>query len=218
MVVKPSHVRERGVTLVELLLMISMSVLVVGMALALFKDMGFAARLSQGRRDDAFRAQAFFSGLSANLMTGRGILRLGPGRLDLLNIRNRRVEYRWEDSSLSENGKSRGFQVALFEVEPWGPDRQDGDGYFPGDWPVELDSLDGNRDGRLDVSELDRDRDGELDAEECRYLASLRVTLTIVHHGLPYAWTCIVHPRNHAHASDSLESQYQSPDAWIPEP
>lgn len=218
MVVKSDRARESGVTMVELLLVISMSTLIVGMALALFKDVGVAARLSQGRRDDAFRAQAFYSALSGNLMAGGGILRLGPGRLDLLNIRNRRVEYRWEDSALSVNGKNLDFKVAAFQVEPAGPERPVEDGDYPGDGAWALDSLDGDRDGQLGFPELDRDRDGELDPEECRYLARIRVTLTIVHHGLPYSWTCIVHPRNRAQASDSVGTEDQFPLEGIPEP
>ena len=96
--------REDGVTMIELLFAISLATVVVLLALALFRDVGFAARITQGKRDAAFESQAAFASLADNLMTGGGILRLGPDRVDLLNRRNRRVTYAWGDSVLSANG------------------------------------------------------------------------------------------------------------------
>src|SRR5690606_29465205 len=187
------------------------------MAVALFKDMGFAARLTQGKRDAGFQARAFFSGLSQNLMTGGGILGMGPGRLDLLNVRNRRVEYLWTDSVLTVNGKAGDFRVASLEIEPRGPMRPvTGDG-LPGYEAWELDSLDGNRDGTLDFSELDRDRSGELDPEEIRYLARIKLTLTVIDRGLPLTQTCIVHPRNRVPAVAGRTADEIMEQGGIPE-
>lgn len=206
-----------GVTLVELLMAISMSTLVIGMALALFKDMGFAARLSQDRRDAGFQARAFFGSMSQNLMTGGGILGIAPGRLDLLNVGNRRVEYLWVDSSLTVNGKEMEFRVASLEVEPFGPIRPGREDGFSAAGAWDLDSLDGNRDGTLDFSELDRDRDGELNPEEGRYIARIRLTLTVMVRGLPMRQTCIVHPRNRISSARGRPADEIIREGGIPE-
>lgn len=208
---------QRGVSLVELLMAIGMSTLVIGMALALFKDMGFAARLTQDRRDAGFQARAFFGGLSRNIMTGGGILGIGPGRLELLNVRNRRVEYLLTDSVLTVNGHAWGFRVASLDIEPWGPMRPEKDGGFSVPEPWDLDSLDGNRDGTLDFSELDRDRSGDLDPEEVRYLSRIRLTLTIIDRGLPLTQTCIVHPRNRLPAVKGRTAEEIMEEGGIPE-
>jgi prepilin-type N-terminal cleavage/methylation domain-containing protein len=213
----PGFQRSRGVTLVELLIALSLSTVVVGLALALFKDVGFAARLGAGNRDAAFQAQAAFGALGENLMTGNGILELGPDKIVLLNRANRRMEYRWEDSTLRLNGKPFGFRVAALAVEPEGPEAPEANGFSVGT-PWDLDSLDGDRDGRILFDELDRDRSATLDPEECRYIATVKVTLTTVFRGLPVTQTGILHPRNRVpavagdRASDVLES------GGIPEP
>lgn len=206
-----------GVTLIELLIAISLSAMIVGMAMALFKDAGTAARLGRNRRDAAFQAQAMFVSLSNNLMAGRGILRLGPGRLDVLNARNRRVEYAWEDSTLTVNGKPWNFRLASLAVEPEGPMRPDWKG-FAGESPWDLDSLDGNRDGAIDFEELDRDRSGQLEPEECRFIARIRITLITVNRGVTATQTCVVHPRNRVPAAAGEEAEEVLESGGIPEP
>src|SRR3954469_17198703 len=91
---------QSGVTLIELVVAISLSAVVVLLALSLFKDVGFAARITGGRRDAAFEAQAAFASLTGNLMTGRGIQRLAEGEAVLMNRGNRRVTYAWSASFL----------------------------------------------------------------------------------------------------------------------
>ena len=184
-----------GVTLVELLIAISLSVLVVGMGLALFKDVGAAARLGSGRKDAAFQAQMAFGTLSNSLMSGGGILRIGPDRLVILSRNNRRLDYRWEDSTLSLNGNKFPFRLASLEIRPEGPARPEA-----GDFAVlpawDLDSLDGDRDGRIDFDELDRDRNGELESEECRFIGRIAVEMKIVFRDVLSAQAVSVHPRN----------------------
>ncbi|MEO7426413.1 MAG: prepilin-type N-terminal cleavage/methylation domain-containing protein [Fibrobacteria bacterium] len=193
-----------GVTLIELLIAISLSTVVIGLALALFKDAGLAARLGDSRREAAAQAQAVFISLSTNLMTGGGILRLAPGNLRILNARQRPMEYRWEDSVLISNGKTWNFRLASLEVRPFGPkrpERQD----FTGGGEWDLDSLDGNRDGSIDFDELDRDRNGELDPEESRYVAVFEISMTIIQRGLPFTQNCKVHPRNRVPSSGNQD-------------
>lgn len=207
----------RGVTLVELLIAISLSTIVVGLALALFKDAGFAARLGAGKRDSAFQAQAAFGAMAENLMTGNGIVELGPDRIVVLNRANRRMEYRREDSTLSLNGKPFRFKVAALIVEPEGPRRPEGDGFSAAvQW--DLDSLDGDRDGRILFDELDRDRSGALDAEECRYIATVKLTLNTIYKGIPAIQTGVVHPRNRAAAAGEDEAAGVQDPVGIPEP
>ncbi|MDB5049717.1 MAG: hypothetical protein JWO30_2788 [Fibrobacteres bacterium] len=205
-----------GVTLIEIVIAVSLSTVVIGLALALFKDAGFAARLGQNRRDAAFQAQALFGSLSENLMTGGGILRLGPGRLEILNFRNRRMAYLWADSALTVNGKARDFRLASLEVVPEGPMRPGWKG-FSGDAPWDLDSLDGNRDGAIDFEELDRDRSGELDPEECRFIARIRITMTTVIREIPSTQTCVVHPRNRVPAVAGQDAEEVMESGGIPE-
>jgi prepilin-type N-terminal cleavage/methylation domain-containing protein len=206
---------NRGVTLIELVVSMALSVLVAAMALAFFKDAGNAARLSRGRREAGFQAQALFSSLSENLLAGSGVLRVGEGRLVLLNGRDLRVEYKKEDSTLSVNGKALGLRVGEFLIEPMGPSRPDRNAMGGlGEQPWDLDSLDQDRDGLIGFSELDRDRNGELDEEECRFVALFRVTLTIVDQNLPMTQVGIVHPRNHfpALTGKDLETSVKSED------
>jgi hypothetical protein len=210
----------RGGTLVELLIAISLSTVVVGLALALFKDAGFAARLGAGNRDAAFQAQAAFGAISENLMSGNGIVELGPDKVVVLNRANRRMEYRREDSTLSLNGKPFGFKVAALAIEPEGPRRPEGNGFSVGT-PWDLDSLDGDRDGRIAFDELDRDRSGALDPEECRFIATVKLTLGTVFRGIPALQTGIVHPRNRVPAvagdkGNEAADFYES--GGIPEP
>jgi hypothetical protein len=185
----------RGTTLIELLIAISLSTVVVGLALALFKDAGFAARLGAGNRDAASQAQAAFGAIAENLMTGNGIVELGPDEVIVMNRGNRRMEYRREDSTLSLNGKPFRFKVAAWIVEPEGPQRPEENGFSVGT-PWDLDSLDGDRDGRIRFDELDRDRSGVLDPEECRFIATVKLTLSTVYRGIPVLQTGVVHPRN----------------------
>lgn len=210
---------QGGVTLIELLIAISLSAVVVLLALSLFKDVGFAARLTGGRRDAAFQAQAAFESLTRNLMTGRGIQRLAEGEAVLLNRGNRRVTYAWGDSALKANGVPYKFPLASLRIEPSGPVRPVWKA-FTGEMPWELDSLDGDHDGFIDASELDRDGDGALGPEECRFIAALRVTLVADYHGAPIVLTCVVHPRNRASASvhgDADSTDETAPDG-VPEP
>ena len=207
-----------GVTLIELVVAVSLSTVVVGMALALFKDVGFAARLGQNRRDAAFQAQALFVSLSDNLMTGAGILRLEPsGRLEILNAHNRRVDYAWGDSGLTANGKVWNFRLASLELQPEGPIRPAWMG-FSGTMAWDLDTLDGNRDGVIDFDELDRDGDGALDPEECRFIARIKITMTTVNHGLPITQTCMVHPRNRIPAAAGEKEADVLGSTGVPDP
>jgi prepilin-type N-terminal cleavage/methylation domain-containing protein len=208
----PTAGGSRGVTLIELLIAISLSTVVIGLALALFKDAGLAARLGDSRHEAAAQAQAVFTSLSGNLMTGGGILRLAPGNLRILNARQRPVEYRWEDSVLISNGKTWNLRLASLEVRPLGPMRPEREDFSGGgEW--DLDSLDGNRDGSIDFDELDRDRNGELDPEESRYVAVIEISMTIIQRGLPFTQNCKVHPRNRVPSSGNRDF----PDAAGPE-
>jgi prepilin-type N-terminal cleavage/methylation domain-containing protein len=216
MVLKESD-RQRGVTLIELIMALSLSALVVGMAMGLFRDVGFAARLGAGRRDAGTQAQALFASLADNLMTGGGIMRLAPDRLELLNLRNRRIEYHWQDSTLTANGKTWAFRLASLEAVPSGPRRPDWKA-FSGSLPWDLDSLDGNRDGAIDFEELDRDRNGELDPEESRYIATIRLTLTTVYRGVTAVQTCVVHPRNRVPAAIGQTAEEVLGSGGIPDP
>lgn len=205
-----------GVTLVELLIAISLSTVVVGLSLALFKDAGFAARLGAGNRDVASQAQAAFGTLSENLMTGNGIVELGPEKIVVLNRANRAMEYRREDSLLSLNGKPFRFKVAAWIVEPEGPRRPEGDG-FAIDTPWDLDSLDGDRDGRILFDELDRDRNGILDPQECRFIATVKLTLGAAYRERQVIQTGVVHPRNRVPALAGDDAGDFEP-VGIPEP
>lgn len=206
-----------GVTLIELIIAISLSVLVVGMGLALFKDVGFAARLGSGRRDAAFQAQAAFSTLSNNLMSGGGILRIGPDRLEILNRNNLRMDYRWEDSTLTLNGKKFLFRLASLEIKPEGPSRPKArDFSVQAAW--DLDSLDGDRDGRIDFDELDRDRSGELEPEECRFIGTISINMKTVFRDLLSEQTTSVHPRNRVPAAAGQAPKDLSGFGGIPEP
>jgi prepilin-type N-terminal cleavage/methylation domain-containing protein len=214
-----SGASERGVTLIELVIAISLSAVVVLLALSLFKDVGFAARLAGGRRDAAFEAQAAFEALSGNLMTGRGIRRLGEGEAVVLNRGNRRVAYAWGDSVLKANGVPFKFPLASLSIEPEGPVRPAWKA-FTGEMPWELDSLDGNHDGVLDFAELDRNGDGELGPAECRYIATLRVTMVASFRGAPIVLTCLVHPRNRASGAvrGDGDSTDETMSEGVPEP
>lgn len=208
---------QGGVTLIELLIAISLSSVVILLALSLFKDVGFAARLVGGRRDAAFEARAAFASLTGNLMTGNGILRLAPGRAEVLNRRNRRITYAWGDSVLKANDVAYKFPLASLSIEPYGPVRPAWKA-FSAELPWELDSLDADHDGRIDAAELDRDGDGEIKDAECRFIAGMRVTLIATYRGLPLALTCVVHPRNRSPAgADSGETGSDLPDG-VPEP
>lgn len=206
-----------GVTLIELLVSISLSVLVVGMALALFRDVGSVARLGQGRADAAMQAQTTFAALSNNLMTGGGLLHLGPGKLDLLNRRNRRMIYLWADSTLTLNDRPMKIRLAFMEAVPEGPVRPDWKD-FGGGVAWDLDSLDGNRDGAIDFDELDRNRSGQLEPGECRYIARIKLTMTTVHRGIATTQTCIVHPRNRVAAVSGQDAESVMETGGIPEP
>lgn len=206
-----------GVTLIELLVAISLSVLVVGMGLALFKDVGSAARLGSGRLDAGFQAQTAFTTLSNSLMSGGGILRIAPDRLVILSRGNRRMDYRWEDSTLSLNGKAFPFRLASLEIRPEGPVRPEAKDFAV--QPVwDLDSLDGDRDGRIGFDEMDRDRNGELEPEECRFIGRISVEMKIVFRDLLSVQTTSVHPRNRIPAVTGQESEDGGGFGGIPEP
>lgn len=200
---------SRGVSLIELVVGMSLSALVVGMGLALYKDVGRAASLAGSGRDDAFLTRVAFNSLCDNLMAGGGLLAVEPGRLRLLNAAGMPMEYRWEDSTLSVNGRSLGFRLAALEVTASGPALPAGE-----EWTrdrmefAEVDSLDDDRDGAIDFDELDRDRSGDLDPYECRYVARVAVRMETVHKGRPSVLSGEVHPRNHARegSGDALDA------------
>jgi hypothetical protein len=200
--------------MIELLIAISLSSVVVLLALSLFKDVGLAARITGGRRDAAFEAQAAFASLTGNLMTGMGIKRISEGEAVVLNRGNRRITYAWSDSVLKANDVPYKFSLASLRIEPIGPVRPAWKP-FSGEMPWELDSLDGDHDGTIDFSELDHNGDGELGPEECRFIAALRVTLVASYHGAPIVLTCLVHPRNRP--SGIVPGAADSADETIPE-
>lgn len=216
MVVKRGH-PSAGVTLVELLIALAMSSIVLMLALGLFRDVGFAARITGGKRDASFEAQTAFAALTGNLMEGGGILKLGPGEVEILNRRNRRVTYAWSDSVLKANGNAYRFRLASLEAVPAGPVKPAWQA-FSAALPWELDSLDSDRDGRIDSAELDRDRSGYLDAEECRFVASIRVTLTADFRGAPLVLTALVHPRNRVPARVGEDPDEIETEGGIPAP
>lgn len=200
---------SRGVTLIELVVGMSLAALVVGLGLALYKDVGRAASLAGSGRDDAFRTRVFFNSVCDNLMAGGGLLALGPERLRLLNAAGKPVEYRWEDSTLSVNGRSQDFRVAALEFTPFGPALPAGEAWSRERMEyAEVDSLDDDRDGLIDFDELDRDRSGELDPYECRYVARIVVRMETVHQGKASLLMGTVHPRNHAReaSGDALDA------------
>ncbi len=206
-----------GVTLVELLLAISLSSVVALLALALFKDVGFAARLTGGKREADFQARTAMASLSGNLLAGGGVLKLAPGEAVLLNRRNRKVTYAWADSALKANGKGFGFRLVSLSLEPAGPVRPAWKA-FANVMPWELDSLDGDHNGSIDSSELDRNGDGELDWEECRFLGTVRITLVVSARGIPISYTAVVHPRNRAKSGSAAEAGDPEDASGIPEP
>lgn len=209
--------RQGGVTLIELMVAIAMSTVVVLLAYGLLKDAGFATRLITGKRGAAFEAQAAFASMADNLMTGGGILAIGPEKADVLNRRNRRVTYAVADSSLTVNGVAWKFKLASLKIEANGPAKPDWKA-FEGGMPWELDSLDGDRDGRIDFDELDRDRNGVLDPEESRFIATIRVTLIADQRGIPLVQTCLIHPRNRVPAIEGQEAEDILGSGGIPEP
>lgn len=209
--------RQEGVTLIELMVAIAMSTVVVLLAYGLLKDAGLAARLLTGKRGAAFEAQAAFASMADNLMSGGGILVIAPEKAEVLNRRNRRVTYARVDSSLTVNGVAWKFRLASFKIEVAGPVRPDWQA-FSGSHPWELDSLDSDRDGRLDFEELDRDRNGELDPEESRFIASIRLTLIADQKGIPIVQTCLIHPRNRVPAVAGVEAEDIPGSGGIPEP
>lgn len=208
---------QRGVTLIELMVAIAMSTVIVLLAYGLLKDAGFAARLLTGKRGAAFEAQAAFASMADNLMSGGGIISLAPDRAEVLNRRNRRVTYAQVDSSLTVNGVAWKFKLASFRLEATGPIRPDWQA-FSGSLPWELDSLDSDRDGRLDFEELDRDRNGELDPVESRFIASIRLTLIADQKGIPIVQTCLIHPRNRVPSVSGQEAEDILGSGGIPEP
>ena len=209
MVLRPKNIMQRdkanrieqGVTLIELLLAIALSSFVAAMVFAFFKDAGFAAHLIRGHRNAGFRSQALFSSLCENVLAGGGVLEVGETSLILLNSQDQKMEYRWEDSTVFVNGQAVDIKVGDLQVEPSGPDRPNGDGWSSDRHaPWDLDSLDQDRDGRIDFHELDRNRSDDLDQQECRFVALYRLTLTVVDRGLPMTLTAVIHPRNHVPA------------------
>lgn len=192
---------SRGATLIELIAAISLSALVVAMALALYKDVGKAASLLRGRSAGEFSARALFSALSENVLAGGGILSLGESHLQLVNPAGRRIEYRWEDSTLTVNGRAWPIRLASLEIRAFGPVLPESEGWSRERMEhADVDTLDDDRDGRIDHRELDRDRSGELDAWECRYVAGLSIRMETVREDVANVDSVVVHPRNRAKA------------------
>ena len=200
--------RSRGLTLIELVVAIGLGGMVTAMALALFRDVASTYGLMQSRRQEALRAQALVGAMADNLLAGGGIVRLGPGRLVLVNPGGQRVDYQWQDSTLTVNGKTWPLSLASLELDAEGPDCLVRRGLH---WERiadhALDTLDGDQDGRIEFRELDRDMSGDLDARECRFVARVRVTLTAVIRGAPVTLRATLHPRNHSPKSQDDERE-----------
>jgi prepilin-type N-terminal cleavage/methylation domain-containing protein len=199
---------SRGVTLIELVAALSLSALVVAMALALYKDVGTAASILRGRKAGDFGARTLFTALSENILAGNGILSLGEAHLRLVNPAGRKTEYRWEDSTLTVNGRPWPIRLASLEVRAFGPVLPDLEGWTRERMEyADVDTLDEDRDGRIDHGELDRDRSGDLDAWECRYIAGVSIRMETVREGVPTVHAVVVHPRNRARAwtEDALD-------------
>jgi prepilin-type N-terminal cleavage/methylation domain-containing protein len=215
--VLPSRRRQRGITLIELLIAVALAGLVASIALATFKQVGGATRLLGGRMRGDFQAQTAFTTLSRNIMYGGGVIHLGENSLDLFNQRGRRVDYRWEDSSLLVNGRRQDFRLAELKVEGFGPPiPRDADGQPDWDRVPGLDTLDEDRDGIITFGELDRDGDGELSLEECRFLSLVRLTMVASNGEIPSTRSVAMHPRNRAR--DSLGAGIDSLGASDPFP
>lgn len=199
---------QSGLSLIELVVALSMSALVLALGIALYKDVGTAARLLRGSRDDAFQARAAFASLCDNLLSGGGLVSLGPERLRLLNRAGALMEYAWSDSTLSVNGKPADFRVASLEFVPAGPVLPSGEAWTRARMEsAEADSLDDDRDGAIDFDELDRDRNGELEHGECRWVASVTVKLVTIRAGAASTLSATVHPRNRARDRDGAAGQ-----------
>lgn len=190
---------QAGVSLIELVVAVSLSALVAGMGMALFRDVSATARLLGGAGNEAFETRAVFGALCDNLQAGQGVLSLRPGRLLLLNAAGKKVEYAWDDSTLTVNGRPWKFRLASLEITPAGPSLPAG-----AEWTRErmeladADSLDDDRDGLIDFDELDQDRSGELEPLECSWIAGFGLKLETVREGVVTARVAFLHPRNHA--------------------
>jgi hypothetical protein len=205
-VLKPAACRLRrprgaqaGITLIELVMALSLSALVAALSLALYRDVGRAARLAGTHKAEDVRARALFGALSENLLAGGGLLHLGPGRVLLLNVAGRRLEYAWEDSTLTVNGKPWPLRLASLRLEPAGPSMPPGEEESRARMEfAAVDSLDDDRDGNIDADELDVDGSGELEARECRYVARVALRLVTIADGTTDSLSAVVHPRNRA--------------------
>lgn len=191
--------RQAGISLIELIIAMGLSALVIGMGLALFKDIGAAARFIATGRDNALETRAQFNALCDNLLAGQGVLFLSPQNLRVLNVGGMKVDYAWEESTFTVNGRPLGFRLAEMQIDAWGPTLPPGE-----DWSrdrmefADVDSLDDDRDGEIDFEELDRDRSGDLNPHEARYVARFAIRLKTVHKGIATEHKAQVHPRNHA--------------------
>lgn len=191
---------QSGLSLIELVAALSLSALVLALGLALFKDVGAAATLVRGARDESVEARAAFSSLCDNLLAGGGMLSLAPGRVRLLNRAGARVEYAWSDSTLTVDGRPSRLRIASLEIVPNGPvlpDDASGSSRERMEY-AEADSLDDDGDGAIDFDEMDRDRSGELEPWECRWVASVTVRMSTVRSGTVSVLAATVHPRNRA--------------------
>jgi len=209
MVLKPY--RNRGVTLLELLVSIALSGVVITLAMSFWKDAGHAIHLNRGKRDAQFQSQMLFYALKENLLAGMGVIYLSPQKLVLVNGYHHRMEYVWQDSTLTVNGKKLSTPVKLFSVIAKGPVHplaSGSDHILIANW--DLDSLDNNADGLVDQEELDRDRNGNLDGKETRFVANYELTFVYSHENLIDTLKAVIHPRNHVNSQllkDSIATE-----------
>jgi|GEM_PF-5983293 len=157
--------RERGITLLELLVSLGLSAIVGLLAMTLYRQGygSFRQVFDSGR--DHFQAQVFSQFLTNLVIQGRGLRQLNENGFQVItrDYRQLALETPWGDSVLFQNGKPAGDSICEFSATASGHQWM-GDPLLEEKPP--WDSLDVNGDGVLAFSDLDRNGDGTLDTVE----------------------------------------------------